>query len=375
LAQAGLFFTRNSLALIVPARMKLILAVLALTVPAALCTSEKEFSALFGDKHDAGAVMSKLQGMMGAANQKLAVAQRHHKKVVKKVRQEADTFLQAEATSYGKYLNDFSAELTKSTQELQDAVDQAKAGIKVSESQPSSPNDWKDPNVEERAKLGAQVASAERTIKKAERRGVRSVREAEERAEETTEDEAQKLGMKVGDMTPLVDNAKKTLETVAEKAVPAVVAKVVAASKKVDLKGLEANVKKASAKQVAVTKEANTKLDGFLAATGKDVATKMTEIAADLEAQQKEEIAKVLGRTEAAPVKKAAAKSVKKVATVKASTAKVSPHLVAVPAKPTIKLPTPGPEHARLAAEATSVKAAAPAAKAPVKAAVTVAKK
>jgi len=314
--------------------------------------------------------------MMGAANQKLAVAQRHHKKVVKKVRQEADTFLQAEATSYGKYLNDFSAELTKSTQELQDAVDQAKAGIKVSESQPSSPNDWKDPNVEERAKLGAQVASAERTIKKAERRGVRSVREAEERAEETTEDEAQKLGMKVGDMTPLVDNAKKTLETVAEKAVPAVVAKVVAASKKADLKGLEANVKKASAKQVAVTKEANTKLDGFLAATGKDVANKMTKIAADLEAQQKAEIAKVLGRTEAAPVKKAAAKSVvKKVATVKASTAKVSPHLVAVPAKPTIKLPTPGPEHARLAAKATSAKAAGAAAKAPVKAAATVAKK
>jgi len=351
----------------------LILAVLALTVPAVQCTStrEKEFSALFGDNHDAGAVMSKLQGMMGASQQKLAVAQRHHKKLVKQIRKEADTFLQAEATSYGKYLNDFSAELTKSNQELQDAVDQAKAAIKVSEAQPSSPNDWKDPNVEERAKLGAQVASAERTIKKAERRGGRSVREAEERAEETTEDEAQKLGMKVGDMTPLVDNAKKTLETVAEKAGPAVSAKVVAASKKADLKSLEADLKKASAKQVAVTKEANTKLDGFLAATGKDVATKMTKIASELEEKQKAEIAKVLGRTEAAPVKKAASssKSVKKVAAVKASTAKVSPHLVPVPSKPTAKLPTPGPEHARLAAEAAT------SAKAPVKAAATVAKK
>merc|ERR1719502_602920 len=49
---------------------------------------------------------------------KLAVAQRHHKKVVKKIRKEAEAFLQDESTAYGKYLNTYSAELTKANEEL-----------------------------------------------------------------------------------------------------------------------------------------------------------------------------------------------------------------------------------------------------------------
>merc|ERR1719198_881475 len=193
--------------------------------------------------------MAQLQGMMGQAQQKLGAAERHHKKVVKKVRNEAAAFLEQESNVYGKYLQDYSAELVKATDELQNVVDMAKAAIKQSEAAPSSTSDWKDPLVEQRAKLGAQVAATERTIKRAERRRSRQVREAEERAEENMEDEAQKLGMKLGDMTPLVDKAKQTLEAAAEKQVPVLAAGKAATksdTKKVDLKALEDNLAKAN---------------------------------------------------------------------------------------------------------------------------------
>jgi len=199
--------------------MKLLLVALSMSLAGAATVSfaSSEFLNEIGHEKDAGAVMSKLTSMMGAAQQKLGVAQRHHKKVVKKIRKEAGAFLDQESKVYGKYLNDYSAELSKATAELQQAVDEAKAGIKKSEAAPSNPNDWKDPSVEQRAKLGAQVAAAERTIKRSERRQARQLREGEERAEENMEDESQKLGMKLGDMTPLVDASKKTLEAAAEK--------------------------------------------------------------------------------------------------------------------------------------------------------------
>merc|ERR1719162_1523193 len=111
---------------------------------------------------------------------KLSLAERHHKKVVKKVRKEAEDLLNIEATEEGQYFNGYSHELAEATEALQSAVDEAKVGIAKSESKPSSPNDWKDPEVEQRAKLSAQVASAERTIKRDNRRHERALREAEE---------------------------------------------------------------------------------------------------------------------------------------------------------------------------------------------------
>jgi len=266
---------------------------------------------------------------MGASQQKLAVAERHHKKVVNKIRKQAAAFLEDESNVYGKYLGDYSAELAKATDELNDAVQVAKAGLAKAEAVPSTPNDWKDPAIEQRAKLGAQVASAERVIKKAERRRARSVREAEEQGEETMEDEAQKLGMKLGDMTPLVDQAKKTLEAVAEKA-PVVVAKTAvktdakADTKKVDIKALQDKLAKASKKVTSDTADLNKKLEGFLSKTGKDVADKTAKLKADLDGAQKVEIEKVLGRKQEP-----------------AKAAPVSKHHTPVPSKPSVKLPVP----------------------------------
>jgi hypothetical protein len=291
--------------------MKLLLVASVLAPAAAFTSSSSAFVAEFGNEHDAQSVMNKMTEMMGAAQQKLSVAERHHKKVVKKSRKEADAFLQDEAKVYGKYLNDYSAELSKATDELKGVVAAAKDGIAKSEAKPSNPNDWKDPEVEERAKLGAQVASAGRNIKKAERTLSREVKEGEERAEENMEDEAQKLGMKLGDMSPLVDKAKKTLEEVAEKPVDVAKTEVKADAKasQVNFKALQDKLTKEVSKDQAETTDANKRLDGFLTKTDKDVAEKTAKIQKDLDAAQKKEIEQVLGKKEDVKKEKVASKA------------------------------------------------------------------
>jgi hypothetical protein len=273
--------------------------------------SMKEFSAIFGDKKDAMAIMGQLTGMMGESQRKLQVAQRHHKKVVKKIRKDAEAWLQDEAKVYGEYFSEYTAEVAKATATLRQAVEDAKAGIAKSEAASAKLTDWKDPAVEDRAKLGAQVAATERNIKKGERHVARKVQESEEHGEEVLEDEAQKLGMKVGDMTPLVDGAKKTMEATADKQAP--VPKVVASKDaKGDLKSLEDNLAKANQKVKAVTDDANNKMDQFLKKTDSTVGDKRVKLEKDLAAAQKQEIAKVIGSPVAPPAAQTQSKPVPK---------------------------------------------------------------
>jgi len=329
---------RSVVQLFADAAMKCFLLALALA-PGVLGSSVSSFATFLGDKKDAGGVMAKLQEMMGQSQQKLAIASRHHAKVVKKMRNQAATWLQDEASVYGKYFSSYTAELEQAQAMLQAAIDDAKAGVAKSEKiSEHSVNDWKDPAIEERAKLGAQIASTERTLKKTERRIARKVEESEEQGEETIEDHGTKLGFKLGDMTPLVDEAKKTLHAAAEAKAPVTPVKVVAKadldSKKVDFKALEDKVAKASKNVVGVVADANKKLDGFLVKTDKEVGDKRAAIEKNIDTAQKEEIAKVLGHKEAAPAaKKEATKKTAKV--VKATTAKVVEATTAQVVKPT----------------------------------------
>lgn len=336
---------------------------LSLVIPSAALVASSGFGdQLFNPKasHDANAVFQQLSGMVASAQQKLGAAERHHKKVVKRIRKESADMLIEEAKIYGDGIYDYSAELLHSVDELQKVVDVAKAGLAQSEATPAKPNDWRDPEVAERAKLGAQLASADRTIKKAERRRARAVREGEETGEETLEDEAQKLGMKLGDMTPLVDKAKQALEAAAERkpSTTNLTASNASNSKKVDLKSLQDELAKATAKNAAATKDANQKLQGFLAKTGKDVTAKAAKIKEDLQVAQQQEIEKVTGKKtveKPASVAKKISKTVSAKKTVEkvASVAKTSASV----AKTAEKKVTP------VATKETSAKVATPIAK------------
>lgn len=294
--------------------MKLVLIVLAL-------------SPLLGTSApDAFGVMQKV---MAAAQQSLAVAEHRHGKVVKSVRKQAALFLQDKATAYGNSISSYSDELEQAVKEAQDAVSSAEAGLakeKATEDSKKS-NEWtpNDPAVELRAKLGSQVTSAQQAVKRAERQRTRLLREAAEHAEETLEDESEKLGRKVGDMTPLVDKAKKAIEAVVEKktSVAAVAGKTTAqASEKVNLKVLEENLVKATAGTKARIASANKKVQDVLSKTDKDVALESAKLRKTLDDDEA-----------AATVKKVVAKRVVKTAPAVKKVVATVVHDKAAPAK------------------------------------------
>jgi len=214
----------------------------------------------FRGKPDASGAVAKLSQLMGAAQQKLSLVERRYGKVVKKVRKQADSFLMEEAKEYGDALDSYSSQIFQAEAELQSAVSAAKAGLKEADAASAKTMSWNDPEVMKKAQLNSQVAATDRAAKKVERQRQSQVREAREHSEESLESEGQKLGMKLGDMTPIVDKAKKAMEDRAEK-ISAAAAKVsvAAASKKANLTNLAEGLTKAVSKEKTEAADAKKK--------------------------------------------------------------------------------------------------------------------
>jgi len=323
----------------------LCLVVLPAAVLSANSGSSSELLAEIKGHPDGNAAFNMMSKLMTAAQQKMGLVQRHHGKVVAKVRKQADSLLGEEAQAYGDALGSYSAKLLKAEAELQSSANEAKAGLEASKASPSGPNAWNDPQVMERAKLNAQVAGTDRAVKKAERVRKSEIREAEERSEESLESEGQKLGMKLGDMTPIVDKAKKTLEALVEKssAVPlATKASTASSPKKATLASLEDELAKATPKERALAAAAEKALDGFLSKTDKDISAKRAKIEDGLEEAQHEELSKFVGVTAKPVVKAHRSKKVHKSTTVVKAKSTNAPAAKLVKAKPasSVKLAT-----------------------------------
>jgi len=258
-------------------------------------------------KPDASGAVAQLSQLMGAAQQKMSLMERRYGKVVKKVRKEADSFLMEEAKEYGDALDSYSSQIVQAETELQSAVAATKAGLKEADAASAKTMSWNDPDVMKKAQLNSQVAATERAAKKVERQRQSQVREAREHSEESLESEGQKLGMKLGDMTPIVDKAKKAIEERAEKTTAAA-AKVSEASapKKETLTNLADGLTKAVSKEKTEAADAKKKLDGFLSKADQDIASKRAKIADSVLSAQNDMIKHVLGET---PAKKVAPKT------------------------------------------------------------------
>jgi len=262
----------------------------------------------FDNPHDASSVMEQLQGMMAASKMKLSMAQAHHTKVVNKARKKTLKFLSSEAESLGDAIGRYGLELRKAESELQLALETAKADLKKAADAPSDPSDWRDPLSGQKATLAAQVGSAERALKKAQRKRTRSVREAEDRVEEPLDDQAQKLAMKIGDLTPDVDKAKQTLEAHVDSVMANASSGIVRASlvdatdKKSSGKASDYLVKDVALLQAAVKQikgavdAADKRFNAVVENAAKEVAAQGDNVTAYLQRAQEREIARVLGR-------------------------------------------------------------------------------
>jgi len=290
-----------------------IIQLLAFALQGGIATNE--FDLLPGKitKDNAPAMLS---SMMQAAQTTLAKAQRHHERVVQKVRKQVVSDFSFEADTVGSQIGEFAAELDSAAKEIEVAVNASKVGLAASEARAKKSTNWQDAEVEDRAKLNAQTGSAERNMKKMLRRSAQAIHSAEERSESSMEDESEKLSMKLGDLSTEYSAAKSELESNVTVTQANATAKMseghsAATPKGKDLKSLENNLADTLAKSQASIKGIQTKMDQFLGKIDKDVETRGSKIEDLLNVAQKKEIEKVLGHsptsTKAAPKAKSEA--------------------------------------------------------------------
>jgi len=271
-------------------------------------------------KFDPSNAMGELQTLMQGAQSKLGHAQKHHEKVVQKLRKATEKNFKDDMVSMENALTDYSAELATAEHELQAAVNSSKAELKREQAIPTPVGDWDSKSSMEKAQLNAVIGSAERTERHIDRHNDRDVREAEEQAGQVIEDQTTKLSMKLGDLTSLSDDAKKGItDHVSDEAASfAVREQNATAPKEAPLSGdqvarLQAQEKKLQAaekKSSAEIDTSKTKFNAFLAKESTSIDAQSAKVVSDLAVAEKKELDRIDGKV---PPKKGAAPVAKKV--------------------------------------------------------------
>lgn len=254
---------------------------------------------LRGGKKDVSNVPAQLGMMMAQAQQSLAIAERHHEKAVQKARDKDTDMLSNQASVLGKIIQNFAGELDKSNDILQQAVNASRSVLAMEE--PPSVG-FQSALVQSRARLSAETDAAQREIRRNTRKREHAVHEALNQADNALEEGSQKLSRKTGDLSQLIDDAKSSLEAIANSAPdsPAnatAVAKA-PAGKKADealLKASLAHLNDAKAKSRKAVEAATKKATEDIAKADSEVAKEVAGITKDLSTAEKIEIQRVRG--------------------------------------------------------------------------------
>jgi len=257
-------------------------------------------------KFDPSNAMGELQTLMSGAQSKLGHAQRHHEKVVQKLRKSTEKNFKDDMVSIEGAITDYSEELATAARDLNVAVNSSKAELKREQAIPTPVGDWDSKSSMEKAQLNAVIGSAERTERHLDRHNDRDVREAEEQAGQMIEDESTKLSMKLGDLTSVSDDVKKGISdhVTDEAASFAVREQGKAAPKEASLAGDEVARLQAQGKRLqAAEKKSTTDIDAakkkftaFLAKTTKTVDSETAQVVSDLAVAEKKEIDRIDGK-------------------------------------------------------------------------------
>jgi len=285
--------------------MKLIFAT---CLVAAAATADSTF------KFDPSNAMGELQTLMQGAQSKLGHAQRHHEKVVQKLRKATEANFKADMITMENAVTDYSEEMATAEHELQVAVNSSKAELKREQAIPTPVGDWDSKSSMEKAQLNAVIGSAERTQRHLDRHNDRDVREAEEEAGQVIEDQTTKLSMKLGDLTSLSDDAKKGItDHVSDESASFAVrqqnatAPKEAASPGDEVARLQAQEKKLQAAEKtssAAIDVSKKKFNAFLAKESTAIDADSSKVIADLAVAEKKELDRIDGK---APPKKSKA--------------------------------------------------------------------
>eukprot|EP00444_Apocalathium_aciculiferum_P046281 CAMPEP_0183550940 /NCGR_PEP_ID=MMETSP0371-20130417/66851_1 /TAXON_ID=268820 /ORGANISM="Peridinium aciculiferum, Strain PAER-2" /LENGTH=382 /DNA_ID=CAMNT_0025755295 /DNA_START=68 /DNA_END=1212 /DNA_ORIENTATION=+ len=160
-----------------------------------------------------GGGMGMLGSLIGDSQRRLASAEAHHEKVVKQAREHLTSLLAMQSEALGSALGTYAEALTNATESLAEAVNTTKVAVEIQEKAANKPGDgWGGPEVEARARLSAKVQIMEREMRRLLRKQSRTMEEAKRQTVDTFEDATSALSRKIGDASPILDEAKASLE-------------------------------------------------------------------------------------------------------------------------------------------------------------------
>jgi len=234
--------------------------------------------------------------LMREAQAKLSKAQAHHQKVVDKARSELSGDFAQHAEVLAAKIQAYSSELNTAEVQLEEVLAASKEKLQKARSTQDS-RDWRSPMEADTAKLSAQIVSAEHLLQHARRQDKRAVEHATDEAEQPLEDAAQRLSLKLGDLTEVYNQAKAKLEAGSTEATEgskvsqhgALAGNVSAA----DVAAAATHLIEASNKQRAVAKNAAQNFTAFVEKVSANVSHEAASILDSLATAQQQELAKV----------------------------------------------------------------------------------
>jgi len=256
-----------------------------------------------GFEIDPSNAIPQLSMLMANAQKSLARAQRHHAKVVDKIRKEIEIDFTNESTAFGNAIGEYAVELDQAEKLMENAEASATAGLKKESEIPSKPDDWEDPGVAQRARLSAELGASHRALSHLQRTNERALKEASDSAGQIFEDESMKLSMKLGDLSSTSDEAKQNMaavEIAKRQNLSTPSNKTHFATGKEQLARLQAygkELKDAQKQSSIVTVAAKNKFEAFLAKTTLEAQRAGDKVLDELKVAQEKEVDKVLKKT------------------------------------------------------------------------------
>mmetsp|Transcript_48327 Transcript_48327/g.103534 ORF Transcript_48327/g.103534 Transcript_48327/m.103534 type:complete len:326 (-) Transcript_48327:78-1055(-) len=151
-----------------------------------------------------------LSQVLEESKRRLSLVEAQQEKAVEKARSKLGDALNKEASKLETALLAQSKNLQTATKSIEQVVKESREALSAEDSSKNS-NSWNGSAVEAQARLSAKISLLESFAKRSERSSKRAGEEALRRAKAVLEDGAFPLNRKLGDLSPLLQEAEKTL--------------------------------------------------------------------------------------------------------------------------------------------------------------------
>lgn len=236
--------------------------------------------------------------LLATSQRRLQHAEARHARAIEHAKATLAKLLMSEAESLGTSVGSYTSELDRAAANLANAAAAARDGAEKAKTNGTS-HGWGGEDIEARARIRAKADAADREARRLRRQSARAAREGASQAASLLEDAAQKLSRKVGDLSPLLEEAKSVVDKAASRVEPSAPGKPVPIQQMLDAVDTSLSAAK-NATQTEVAVSAN-KFSKNMARAGQNTAKGAADIVAELNSSEQKELLAVRAADTSAP--------------------------------------------------------------------------